>query len=311
MGQDKSEWDVFISHANEDKENFVEPLVQALAVLGAKVWYDRFSLSVGDSLSRSIDNGLSRSRYGIVILSAAFFAKQWPDYELRGLIAKEIQFGKTILPVWHNVTREDVLRYSPSLADKVALSSLNKNPLELAVELLSTIRPDLFEKLHQRIAYQEAIKRGENKTVTPEELATFKVGPIRHDRFSASFIARIRLIRAAIWEVYPHSMKFWLDGFKRDFSPNKEIMWWEHIASCYLEYVTIEDVRPEYRNDVLSVFFAIANEIGSEGMEKHLEALPEDAYDKMKTIYQYSLPIFDIDDEFPHDYIGEYPNTGI
>lgn len=66
-------WDLFISHASEDKESFVRPLAHFLRELGLKVWYDEFTLSVGDSLSRSIDNGLARSRYGVVVISPAFF----------------------------------------------------------------------------------------------------------------------------------------------------------------------------------------------------------------------------------------------
>ena len=61
------QWDAFISHAWEDKESFVRPLAHALTALGATVWYDEFSLKLGDSLSASIDRGLAGSRYGIVV----------------------------------------------------------------------------------------------------------------------------------------------------------------------------------------------------------------------------------------------------
>lgn len=82
--------DAFISHASEDKADFVRPLAEALTAVGFDIWYDDFALSVGDSLRQSIDKGLSGSRYGIVVLSAAFFAKNWPQYELNGLVAKEM-----------------------------------------------------------------------------------------------------------------------------------------------------------------------------------------------------------------------------
>src|SRR5712691_812752 len=97
-------WDLFISHASEDKKTFVEPLASALRDFGVRVWYDDFTLNVGDSLSRSIDNGLSRSDFGLVVLSPAFFEKKWPEYELRGLTAKEIAGSKVLLPIWHNVS---------------------------------------------------------------------------------------------------------------------------------------------------------------------------------------------------------------
>src|SRR5919198_4061640 len=116
------DWDIFISHASEDKEGFVRPIAQLLDGIGVRVWYDEFTLEVGDSLSRSIDKGLSRSRYGAVVISRAFFRKQWPELELRGLVARAVATEKkVILPIWYGVTRNDVLAYSPPLADLRAL----------------------------------------------------------------------------------------------------------------------------------------------------------------------------------------------
>ena len=117
-------YDLFISHASEDKDDFVRPLAFALLSKGWKIWYDELSLKVGDSLRRSIDRGLNDAKHGIVVLSPNFFAKNWAAYELDGLTTKEIISGESaILPLWHNVTRDDVAKYSLSLADKVALRS--------------------------------------------------------------------------------------------------------------------------------------------------------------------------------------------
>jgi len=85
-----AEFDVFISHASEDKDDFVRPLANELLNRGIRVWYDESTLKWGDSLRRKIDQGLARSRYGIVILSSAFFVKNWPQYELDGLVAREM-----------------------------------------------------------------------------------------------------------------------------------------------------------------------------------------------------------------------------
>lgn len=92
-------YDFFVSHASEDKNGFVRPLVNAMLNLGLNVWYDEFSLEIGDSLRRTIDHGLSGSRYGIVILSENFFNKQWPQYELDALVNKSMSGQKVILPV--------------------------------------------------------------------------------------------------------------------------------------------------------------------------------------------------------------------
>lgn len=119
----KGQWDAFICHASEDKESLVRPLAESLTQMGLLVWYDEFALKVGDSLRRSIDRGLGRSRFGIVVLSHAFFEKEWPQRELDGLVAREVDGRKVILPVWHEVTLEEVRRYSPTLADRVAAKS--------------------------------------------------------------------------------------------------------------------------------------------------------------------------------------------
>lgn len=115
--------DFFISHASEDKEAFVRALAEALQDRGAKVWYDEFTLQIGDSLRRTIDRGLRNSRFGIVVLSEYFFAKEWPQRELDGLVALETQGQTRILPIWHKVTKDDVAHFSPTLADKVGLNT--------------------------------------------------------------------------------------------------------------------------------------------------------------------------------------------
>lgn len=116
-------WDVFICHASEDKESFVHGLAEAMRDAGLKVWYDEFSLRWGDSLRRSIDRGLAASRYGIVVLSPAFFEKQWPQIELDGLVQREVNGESIILPIWHNVGRDDVAHYSLPLAGRKAVCS--------------------------------------------------------------------------------------------------------------------------------------------------------------------------------------------
>src|SRR5207302_11498914 len=102
-------FDAFISHASEDKSDFVRPLAERLREEHIEVWYDEFSLRLGDSLRRSIDRGLAQSRFGIVVLSRRFFEKGWPQWELDGLVARDIEARGMILPVWHGVTRQDVL----------------------------------------------------------------------------------------------------------------------------------------------------------------------------------------------------------
>ncbi len=117
------EWDAFISHASEDKDDFVEPLARELHSRGLNIWYDNFTLTLGDSLRRSIDRGLAHSKFGIVILSPTFFAKEWPQKELDGLVAREVDGRKVILPVWHRLGSPEIRAYSPILADRLAVPS--------------------------------------------------------------------------------------------------------------------------------------------------------------------------------------------
>jgi hypothetical protein len=88
-----------------------------------KVWFDEFTLTIGDSLRRSIDRGLAHSLFGIVVISPDFLRKEWPQKELDGLVARESGGVKVILPVWHKVTADDIRTYSPTLADRLAANS--------------------------------------------------------------------------------------------------------------------------------------------------------------------------------------------
>jgi predicted RNase H-related nuclease YkuK (DUF458 family) len=142
VGVNESEqktYDFFISHATEDKDSFVTPLAELMIKNGCNVWFDIFQLKVGDSLRKKIDEGLKSSKYGIVVLSRDFFRKNWTDYELNGLVAREMNGVKVILPIWHNVTRDEVLSFSPTLADKVALNSAIYSLQEIVTELKKLI----------------------------------------------------------------------------------------------------------------------------------------------------------------------------
>jgi hypothetical protein len=138
----EKEYDVFICHATEDKEAIVRPLAHALRDRGLVVWYDEFELRVGSSLRRNIDTGLANSRFGVVVLSNDFFNKGWANYELDGLVTRDVASAgaQIILPIWHRVTKDEVMHYSPSLADKVALRSADSTVEDMAEEIAGVIR---------------------------------------------------------------------------------------------------------------------------------------------------------------------------
>jgi hypothetical protein len=133
-------YDVFVSHASEDKDDVVRPLAEALRQQGLAVWYDEFELRIGSSLRRTIDKGIASSRFGVVVLSQAFFGKGWPEYELDGLVTRAVGGDQVLLPVWHNVSKQEVMSYSPSLADKLARSTATHTVDEIAAEIAEVIR---------------------------------------------------------------------------------------------------------------------------------------------------------------------------
>lgn len=134
------DYDVFISHASEDKDEVVRPLAMALKDKGLSVWYDEFELKIGDSLRRKIDIGLAKSNFGIVVISRDFIKKGWTNYELDGLITRSISGEQQLLPVWHNITKKEVIDYSPSLADKVARNTAINTVEEIADEIAEVIQ---------------------------------------------------------------------------------------------------------------------------------------------------------------------------
>ena len=136
---EQSSYDVFVSHASEDKDEFVRDFVSCLQENGLNVWYDEFTLRVGDSLRRSIDNGLRNSRYGIVVLSEAFFSKEWPQRELDGLFAREVNGEKVILPIWHKISKNEVMKFSPIIADMLALNTASFTIEEIAKEISNRV----------------------------------------------------------------------------------------------------------------------------------------------------------------------------
>jgi len=141
-GGDDREFDVFISHASEDKEAVVRPLAQALSSRGLAVWYDEFELRIGDSIRQKIDAGIARSRFGIVVLSAPFFSKSWPTYELDGLVTMAVSGRQVLLPLWHGISKDEVIKQSPSLADKVALRTADSTIDDIADEIAAVVRDE-------------------------------------------------------------------------------------------------------------------------------------------------------------------------
>lgn len=297
MPSKRAKWDLFISHASEDKVDFVEPLASALTAFGVKVWFDKFALKLGDSLSRSIDRGLANSSYGLIVVSPAFISKKWPDYELRGLLAKELTSGRTILPIWHKITRAKVLKFSPTLADKFAIISADLTPVQIAIEVIKIVRPDILTQIHRRIIFLEERAKSTKTSVPASELLP---APIQHDKLPKELIGRIRLVRACLLGANTHSMEYWIDGFKRDSHPSQEVSYWEHVCSVFLEYIAMNPSltkrQREAAYDLVSTLW-LGPDTGS--LKKATKALPRNALTVIKRIYESETPAYDIREAIP------------
>ena len=235
------QYDVFIAHASEDKDTIARPLAKLLQALGLKVWFDEFSLQAGDSLSRSIDKGLALSRFGVVILSKNFFKKEWTEYELRGLVSREIGRDKTVLPIWHQVTREEVLSFSPPLADKLALNTSNDSLEAIAIKLLKVIKPHLYKNLQRFLWWRKKIENAQHAVISINELKVNEKP--RHSELPLPLMVRANMVAHILGEVAGFTFEEFVENLKKDMEPARELAVWERIASAFLDIVAKEQLN--------------------------------------------------------------------
>jgi hypothetical protein len=217
-------WDVFISHASEDKESFVDPLAQRLQELAVRTWYDKFVLVPGDRLTEKIGEGLAECRCGLLVLSKAFIRKPWTKYELSGLVNRFVEEKTRLIPIWYGIDRADVAAFNPALADLFAIQGDKSQIDKCALEVLRVIRPQLYENLKM---LSQIDKKVRIVTVTPGEV---KDGPIRHHDLPDSLLVRIRNIHFALRDVETISLEKTIENFQRDLRPEDETEVWERIV---------------------------------------------------------------------------------
>jgi len=250
------EWDVFISHASEDKESFVKALAKSLSEIGVNVWYDEFSLKIGDSLSKKIDEGLIHSKYGIIVISKNFISKNWTDYELRSLLSKEIGFKKVILPIWHDVSYDEVKNYSLFLADKFALKSDNGVNSDLIMKLLEVIRPDLHENLNRHLLFQKMLKKGKKGLIDIKEL---QVSQIRHEQLPKTLLNRIKSVHLSLGKYLNSTYDEFVINFKRDLNPTREVKVWEIVNVTFLDFVNKNKINDDkVRSNIVLILVSLS-----------------------------------------------------
>lgn len=277
--------DAFISHATEDKEDLARPLANFFDNLGLKIWYDEFELKPGDSLSEKIAEGLNQSKYGIVILSPNFLKKEWPKHELKGLITLMLSRKSKILPVWHNLTKDDVVAFNPSIADIVAISTAGKTPALVGFELLKTLEPKLFVSVGRQIAYRRLLESTRKKPAHKVPISSLKQGPIRHKSLPTSILMRAGLVVAVLREAMPASEEF-VENLQRDLNYEDELKIWESIAYIYDQIKFNFKLSDSQREELLGKLLVISMTPGRE-VQKILKdsTLDDKIIDFVKSFY--------------------------
>jgi len=235
--------------------------------------------------------GLAQSDYGLVVISKAFIEKRWPEYELSGLNAKAIySTKKIILPIWYNISHDEVLGFSPTLADKFAINADGLRIVQIAVRIIEAIRPDVLKQIQRRISWHINASHAVIKNI---DVKTIKKGPIIHESLPKDIVGRIRLIRAALMDVYPHTMAFWLDGFQRDAHPSREIAIWEHISACWREFLVLETEKIS-REFVKNAFnYLVGLSISTKADE--CTSLSKETIRALEEIWRSALPPYDFE----------------
>lgn len=132
--------DVFISHASEDKASFVRPLAEELERRQMVTWFDEAKLEWGGpSLRPQIEEGLLTSHCAVVVLSHAFFAKEWPQAELDALLSMEFAGRGKLLPIWHGLSHTEMTSISPIMSSRLARESSKRSINELADEIADVV----------------------------------------------------------------------------------------------------------------------------------------------------------------------------
>lgn len=228
----KKKYDIFISHASEDKDAIVRPMAILLERLGVRAWYDEFSLKLGDSLTASIDKGLQESRYGLIILSKAFLGKRWPDYEYRSLMTREIDGERVILPLWYDVTKDDVKEFSLYLADIKALP-ISRDALNVVIPaILQVARPDIWHEIRMRGILRKHLSEGTQEMV---DVSKLKASATKMSKLSKHQLVRSKAIFYGIGRHLSQAFDEYVDQFELDVMPEMELQTWEIMNACYLE----------------------------------------------------------------------------
>ncbi|MGW4470616.1 toll/interleukin-1 receptor domain-containing protein [Nonomuraea sp. NPDC004354] len=256
--------ELFISHASEDKELLVRPLAEFLRRLGVSVWYDEFTLKLGDSLYDSINRGIATSKYGLVVISPHFLEKGWTDFELKGLNVRQVsERSKVILPLWHGVTGDQIRAKSPTLADTVAITTGGKSIQDIAESIIVAIRPDL----ENRLSLYRALRRSEGERINVP-LSALAPAPLpKIITTEGDVIVRCALVVNALSDAareLVEDLPTFIGDLYRDANPETELRIWEAIAAAYLQVANWARLDSAQRNSLARMLLQESMGLSSE-----------------------------------------------
>lgn len=255
-------WDAFISHASEDKESLVRGLSKQLSdVYKVNVWYDEFTLEYGDSLIESIENGLKNCKYGILILSKNFFRKNWTKHEYEGLKIKElISSKKVIVPIWYNITKDEVAKYSLTLSNQVAICINDDFSVDdVAIKLIKIIRPDIYENISRMYYFERLLKSSTKGLISLEDLTKISIPPIRHKPLDFMMESRLKLIYNAIKEVDKRNYRRYEMDFRRSLNIDREMIITELLTAAYIDCTNRRNMSLEEKEEIYCFIFSLGN----------------------------------------------------
>lgn len=253
---ENKKYDIFISHASEDKDLLVRPLAMILERLSVRVWYDEFSLKLGDSLTTSIDIGLQESRFGLLVLSKSFLGKNWPDYEYRSLLTRQIDGDKVILPLWYGVTKEDVKKYSLYLADIKAVSITKDNYKAVIALILRVVRPDIWQEMRMRGVLRKVVVEG---TPGVTKLSEINRETKKQSKLSPQQYIRSKAVYFGIGRHLKQTFDEHVEQYELDVVPERELQTWEIMNACYLEMLERHvNATDRDREDYFKVLIALS-----------------------------------------------------
>jgi hypothetical protein len=300
-----TKWDAFLSHAHEDKLDFVRPLADRLRTEGMGIWFDEFEIGYGQSISQSIERGLANSRVGIIIISQSSLKKNWTKYEISALKNLYLNYGTRLVPVWKDIDQSTIKLTDPGLLDIRALVYKGRTVEEVAYEIIAVIRPDILSRINSRqrkaILYDTTpIIEIDSKRIAP--------GPRLRQKIPSRDISRIRLLHSIFFDVFRDTVEDWIDNFCRDADYEDEILFWELVATFYLSWVRERRYSSSEKRLILRTVMELVQQASEEKFDSLLDKLPEHMKRPLsKKIDEWNAD-FDIVRRYAIDDLADHPD---